>query len=393
MYNNMKIGDKVRFLSETGGGIVSGFQGKNIVLVEDADGFEIPFPITEVVVVGNEDYNTGKMVSSKKPVNDSSCVSSAKRVLNDISEEDEQDYDPSDNFEMPVVERQGGDALSAYLAFVPVDSRNIASTTFETYIVNDSNYYMYFSYLTAENDSWTMRAVGEVEPNTKLFIEEFTKERLNSMSHVTVQILPYKRDKVFKLKSALDVRFRIDGVKFYKLNTFTENDFFESPALIYTIVENDKVKHQLTVDSVAVKEAMYAKTDAVDKPSRKDNTSNNTVRRYEKDQSKSRHFKQRLQGDKIVVDLHINELLDTTAGMNANAILDYQLEVFRTTLEKYKNKFGQKIIFIHGKGEGVLRHSIIHELNYKYKGYQYQDASFQEYGYGATQVTIGKLRV
>lgn len=60
MYNNMKIGDKVRFLSETGGGIVSGFQGKNIVLVEDADGFEIPFPITEVVVVGNEDYNTGK---------------------------------------------------------------------------------------------------------------------------------------------------------------------------------------------------------------------------------------------------------------------------------------------------------------------------------------------
>ena len=68
----MKIGDKVRFLSETGGGIVSGFQGKNIVLVEDADGFEIPFPITEVVVVGNEDYNTGKMVSSKKPVHDSS---------------------------------------------------------------------------------------------------------------------------------------------------------------------------------------------------------------------------------------------------------------------------------------------------------------------------------
>ena len=34
----MKIGDKVRFLSEVGGGIVKGFQGKDIVLVEDADG-------------------------------------------------------------------------------------------------------------------------------------------------------------------------------------------------------------------------------------------------------------------------------------------------------------------------------------------------------------------
>jgi hypothetical protein len=36
----MKIGDKVRFLSETGGGVVAGFQGKGIVLVEDKDGFQ-----------------------------------------------------------------------------------------------------------------------------------------------------------------------------------------------------------------------------------------------------------------------------------------------------------------------------------------------------------------
>ena len=42
----MKIGDKVRFLSEVGGGVVTGFQGKDIVLVEDADGFDIPMPVT-----------------------------------------------------------------------------------------------------------------------------------------------------------------------------------------------------------------------------------------------------------------------------------------------------------------------------------------------------------
>ena len=41
----MKKGDKVRFLSEVGGGMVAGFQGKNIVLVEDEDGFEIPMTI------------------------------------------------------------------------------------------------------------------------------------------------------------------------------------------------------------------------------------------------------------------------------------------------------------------------------------------------------------
>ena len=60
----------------------------------------------------------------------------------------------------------------------------------------------------------------------------------------------------------------------------------------------------------------------------------------------------------------------------------------RRVLDRYKTNKGQKIIFIHGKGEGVLRQAIIHELNYKYKHFQYQDASFQEYGYGATQVTI-----
>ena len=47
----MKIGDKVRFLSEVGGGRVSGFQGKNIVLVEDEDGFEIPMQVKDVIVV------------------------------------------------------------------------------------------------------------------------------------------------------------------------------------------------------------------------------------------------------------------------------------------------------------------------------------------------------
>ena len=53
----MKIGDKVRFLSEVGGGRVSGFQGKDIVLVQDEDGFDIPMPVRECVVVETDNYN------------------------------------------------------------------------------------------------------------------------------------------------------------------------------------------------------------------------------------------------------------------------------------------------------------------------------------------------
>ena len=43
---------------------------------------------------------------------------------------------------------------------------------------------------------------------------------------------------------------------------------------------------------------------------------------------------------------------------------------------------------IHGKGDGVLRKAIIDELKRKYSNCRYQDASFQEYGFGATMVTI-----
>ena len=47
----MKIGDKVRCLNTTGVGVVRGSQGKDIVLVEDEEGFDIPVLIRETVLI------------------------------------------------------------------------------------------------------------------------------------------------------------------------------------------------------------------------------------------------------------------------------------------------------------------------------------------------------
>lgn len=93
-------------------------------------------------------------------------------------------------------------------------------------------------------------------------------------------------------------------------------------------------------------------------------------------------------GNIVEIDLHCHELLETTAGMNNKDILEYQLEVFRKTMEEYKLRKGQKIVFIHGKGDGILRQRILWELQTKYKRHHHQDASFKQYGYGATMVTI-----
>ena len=79
-------------------------------------------------------------------------------------------------------------------------------------------------------------------------------------------------------------------------------------------------------------------------------------------------------GNIVEIDLHCHELLETTAGMNNKDILEYQLEVFRKTMEEYKLRKGQKIIFIHGKGDGILRQRILWELQTKYKRHHHQDA-------------------
>ena len=376
----MKIGDKVRFLSEVGGGRVAGFQGKNIVLVEDEDGFQVPMQTSEVVVIGEENYDSGHIVEVKRQKEkQKSGGHTAGGAFSGGSVADTADR-PAD-FRAKPVERNGGDRLSAYLAFVPMNVKELMQTRFETYFVNDSNYYIHFAYMTAESNSWQLRAAMEVEPNMKVFVEEFGREDLNGMERVAVQLTAYKRGKPFLLKPAADVQLRVDPVKFYKLHTFQDSDFFEQPALVYTIVENDRCARPLVVDAKTLRDSLAAgrcpKEEGGWEPSAESGTAKG-----------GRYDMHAGGGGPVVVDLHASELLDTTAGLSHSDILNYQLDTFRKTLKQYEKQKGTKIIFIHGKGEGVLRKALVNELQYRYKSYHYQDASFREYGYGATQVTI-----
>jgi len=378
----MKIGDKVRFLSEVGGGRVAGFQGKNIVLVEDEDGFQVPMQISEVVVIGQENYDTSHVVEVKQKASGNAGGSPAKMADGDVR----APKDPADRpitFKPKPEERKGGEQLSAYLAFVPMNVKELMQTRFETFFVNDSNYYLRFTYMTAEGNSWQLRCTDEVEPNTKVFIEEFGREDLNGMERVAVQLVAYKREKPFLLKPAIDVQLRIDPVKFYKLHTFQESDFFEQPSLVYTIVKNDEPARPLVIDAKALKKSLTPD------PSPKErgvysSSAGNSVSKT----TNSPLLGRGVGGEAVIVDLHASELLETTSGMSPSDILNYQLDVFRKTLKEYEKQKGTKIIFIHGKGEGVLRKALLNELQYRYKSYTYQDASFREYGYGATQVTI-----
>ncbi len=87
------------------------------------------------------------------------------------------------------------------------------------------------------------------------------------------------------------------------------------------------------------------------------------------------------------VDLHINQLLPKTRGLNNFEMLTVQLDAAKRQLEFAISKRIQKVVFIHGVGEGVLR-TELEFLFGRYDNVKFYDADFQKYGRGATEVYI-----
>ena len=358
MMSNIKVGDKVRFLNSTGGGVVRSFKGKDQVLVEDEDGFEVPVLIRECVVVGDSEMQVHSSRRSPLPSVTQAAVPQPKKP------------EPQPEVEK-VTETIEGERLNIYLAYLPIEpAKVIQGNGYETYFINDSNYYLFFNYMNRQNNSWISRYNGIVEPNTQIFLEEFGKEELNDLERICVQLIAFKKDKPYSLKNAISVELHLDTVKFYKQHCFMENDFFDEDAMVYPIVRQDIPEKELLISAAELQQAMQQKV-------HEDRRVPQTI------------VKKKVTDSSILeVDLHITELLDNTNGLSNADMLDYQLEKFHEVLAKYAANKGQKIVIIHGKGDGVLRKAIEKELKTKYKQYYYQDASFREYGFGATMVTI-----
>lgn len=84
-------------------------------------------------------------------------------------------------------------------------------------------------------------------------------------------------------------------------------------------------------------------------------------------------------------DLHIEKLVKNFRGMNNYDILSLQTETAKRHIEfAIKNRI-PKIVFIHGVGEGILKAELDFMLN-RYENISFQDANYQKYGSGATEV-------
>ena len=360
-----KVGDTVRYLNAVGGGRIVRIEG-NIAIVDD-DGFETPVLLRECVVVSTE-QNT-RMGAFAEPT----APSKEQKPTPAPTPRPVETSVPAE----AAIETPGGDSLNIVLGWEAGDLRHIGTSGYDCYLINDSNYYLNFVLLARKDDeqAWNTVYSGTVEPNIQLLVGEQTSEVVTAFDHIRFQAVAYKQGRTFAPKSPMDVSVNIDTTKFFKVHCFRANEYFDTPVVAVALVTNDVPADRQTKraeeNAKTLRRALEEKKRADRRPVHR--------RPVKKDDDKS---------DPLEVDLHINSLLDTTAGMSPAEILNYQIDTFRRVMDENLRNHGRRIIFIHGKGEGTLRQALNKELAHRYRGHDVQDASFQKYGFGATQVTI-----
>jgi len=329
----IRIGDIVRFISEKLEGKVSGIIDNNTVNVFCEEyGFEIPASVNNLVVI-HSDFKTA---TTSKNTNTQKAV----------------DIEPTN---------------TVYVAFVPDNHNNLLDSHYEIHIINDTSQTCLYSIAFSNGEYYSGISAGNCNPDSTASLGNYSIKELDQLKTIHVQTIFYQKGKCI-LKHALDVELKLNTVSLCKGNVYKHTRWFNQVAWLRPL---DKEQlEQITEIDIDPKQLFQAKKEK-DKPTPSPTTTAPKV-----------------TPNVVEIDLHIQQLLDSTTGMESKDILEYQLEVFRKTLDKYKLRRGQKIIFIHGKGDGVLRQRILWELQTKYKRFHHQDASFKQYGYGATMVTI-----
>ena len=90
------------------------------------------------------------------------------------------------------------------------------------------------------------------------------------------------------------------------------------------------------------------------------------------------------------IDLHMHAIVDSQAGLDQGVMLELQLSHFERMLQIGVRQRMKKLVFIHGIGQGVLRHQIWSRVDQYYPDCTCRSADPRQYGSGATEVWIGE---
>lgn len=341
----IKVGDKVKFLNDVGGGVVTGFVSKNIVNVENEDGFEIPYPISQLLNISDPGLNIG---SEKIPKTGTVAIESPVEIQKPKGE---------------II--NGKNNPDFYFCFVPAVPGNAIAGEIELYLVNDSNFRLLYRFSHFTVDKNRTVKFGSLESNSKVLLDSLEQNDLSDLPDFGFQLV-YFREEEQDWNEPVTKKFKVNPVKFYKESTFSPNVFFKKNALVLQITKNilttelDKLTHDDFQKVVQEKEKEQIIEPAPTKRTK----------------------------DIVEVDLHINELIDSSKGLSNHEMLELQKEKVELEMKLAIQNRVEKIVFIHGVGQGVLKQEVINLLKKKFGKYYFQDASFREYGYGATMVIL-----
>lgn len=351
------IGCKVRFLNDVGGGQVVRIIDKHNALVLTNDGFEIPVLISELVVVEPAAEQLLNNNANSAPVKQN-LIGSRKK--DPKSKKDDGIELNSNDFDVE------GDEISLSLAFVSESNKPLQQSDFSLYLINDSSYRIF--YVLSNNDKGTHSPIsyGTLAPDSKILIKQILASDINKLISLNLQAIYFKNTD-YKPYQPEFYDIEIDPIKLFKRGNFQPNEFFDQEAYLISIASTKReamIRHlteKVIIEAVRQKEALAKPAKAA--------------------------LKSLLEVEEV--DLHIHELVDNWKDLSAGEILKIQLARFETALEgAIKSGKVKRMVFIHGVGNGKLKYEITRLLNSKYPKLKYQDASFKEYGFGATMVFI-----
>jgi hypothetical protein len=349
-----RIGDLVRFLNETGGGKITRMDEKGYYYVLSDDGFEIPVRANELILQtsfsGNAEPEVPAESEPKQWEKEQQPVQKSSR-LSGLTD----DRIP---FGLPA-----GTPVTLLLGFVPDDSQAVFKASIHIFLINDSEFFLYYKVGYQQQGKYFYLKSGEIEPNTKCFLADFDQVNLGKISLFHIQALPVSAGQYFRVP-LIDEEIDISRYDFMKSHIYKANDYFDDSALILCDVLNTRQKQSKINEST------------ID-----DKNTGSTMHREE--------TKPRSGGsDTLEIDLHIEALRDDYSGLSNSEIMRIQMNCFRSTLEEALSNKVKRIVFIHGIGNGTLKLEIRNELKRNYPEFTYQDASFKEYGFGATMVHL-----
>jgi len=357
-----KTGDKVKFLNDHGGGVVSKVISSNLVHVKIEDGFEIPTLTSELVL--SEDNSMFQGHQSEV----FTVPKENRRPPQPEPEPEEVVYEERSS-KLEVFKARGEDKKGIYLAFLPQDQRWLLTGSLDVYLVNYTSYDVLFSlFLRKENGAWGGADYDAMQPNTKILLGTIDREEIEKWSYGVLQAM-YHRDSTSKVLAPVNSVFSFKPAKLFRENSYQESSFLEGKAFIFRINE------VATQPSVAESEIDEKYDEEVETQHAKSKEPEEVINKH------------KTSPREAVVDLHIGELVDDYAKMNNTEMLNYQLNYFVRCLESAIRSYITKVTFIHGVGEGVLKTKMMELLN-EYDNVKTRDASLKNFGYGATEVLI-----